>query len=285
MPPRIVLQSWTATPLGAIRLAGFIEDSRGDDQGSGRRLGSYALVLSLRGRCAYWDERNGSRAIGPGEGFLLFPDVRHRYRGAGPTGWDEFFLVFDGPVFDCWRAQGLISPDRPFLRLHPVSYWLARLRACLDPGGMAGRAAALRQICALQAALVEALAVTEGAAATGDRPWLARACSALAEPGAQALPLAGLAKDLGMPFETFRKRFAAAMGMSPGAYRTARLIDEAGRLLATSTLSGRAIAERLGFSDEHYFSRRFRQLAGMTPTDFRRRVASRGGARPATQVR
>ena len=108
---------------------------------------------------------------------------------------------------------------------------------------------------------------------------MARACAALSEPGAQALSLSGLAADLGLPFETFRKRFAAATGMSPGAYRSARLIDEAGRLLATGSLTCREIAERLGFRDEHYFSRRFRQLAGMSPTAFRQRVGQSGPLR------
>ena len=40
------------------------------------------------------------------------------------------------------------------------------------------------------------------------------------------------------------------------------------RLLATSRLSVKEIAARVGFSDSHYFSRIFKEMTGERPTEY-----------------
>jgi len=266
---RIVYQNSAVTPLGAIKFAGYIQNSSGADQGARRRLGSFALVYSLRGECSYWDERTGHRTVGPGELFFLFPGVAHRYGGA-PNAWDEFYMIFEGPLFELWRAQGLIDPDRPFLKLLPVDHWLARLQGCLETHGCLGRDAALRQVAQLQQVIIDALTL-HGPVSARHPPWLPEACEVLGAFDTQRAHLATLARSLGVSFETFRKQFTVSMGTTPAAYRGGRLIDEASRLLSQGELSGKEIAARLGYSDEYHFSRRFKEITGMTPTEFRRR--------------
>jgi AraC-like DNA-binding protein len=46
--------------------------------------------------------------------------------------------------------------------------------------------------------------------------------------------------------------------------------DEARRLLETTTLSCAAIATELGFADQSHFTRHFREIAGITPSQYRR---------------
>ena len=272
-PPGIELKSAAHSPVGAVKSHGLIVDSRGLGQGKGRRLGRYALVYSLAGACNYWDELNGRRTIRAGEAFFVFPEIAHRYGGSGGNPWDELFIVFEGPVFDVWRERGLLDPRRPFLRLEPVPIWRRRIEDGLETGGRVGRAAALWQVVALQALIADALdAQTSGA--HSPPAWIGAACDALSKPGAQTLRLPALARSLGVSFETFRKRFTATMGISPARWRSARMVDAAARLLAGTQLTGKEIAERLGFSDEFHFSRRIRELSGMTPTEFRRRAGA-----------
>lgn len=45
-------------------------------------------------------------------------------------------------------------------------------------------------------------------------------------------------------------------------------IEEAKRLLATSRLSVKEVAARVGFSDSHYFSRIFKEMTGERPTEY-----------------
>lgn len=269
-PQGIELKSSTHSPIGAVKSHGWLRASRGLGQGRGRKLGRYALVFSLSGTCSYWDEINGQRTIRAGEAFFVFPDIAHRYGGLANDPWDELFIVFEGPVFDSWRRQGLLDPRRPFLHLQPVRIWRRRFEACLETGGRVGQAAALWQVIALQALIADALEAQKPGGDTHPA-WIEAACTLLSQPGAQTLRLPDLAKSLGVSFETFRKRFTATMGMSPTRWRSARMVDAAARLLTSAHLTGKEIAEKLGFSDEFHFSRRVRELSGMTPTELRKR--------------
>lgn len=66
--------------------------------------------------------------------------------------------------------------------------------------------------------------------------------------------------------------FKKATGLSPLQYAQTLRIDEAKRFLADPTESIRAIADRLEFHDIGYFSRRFKKVTGLSPTDFRKKL-------------
>ncbi|MFA7345534.1 MAG: AraC family transcriptional regulator [Terrimicrobiaceae bacterium] len=272
---RILFQNAAATPLGSIRLAGLIKQSHGRDQGTQRRLGSFALVYSLSGGCTYWDEQNGRRNIRAGDLIILFPEIAHRY-GVGARGqWDEFFIMFDGPVFDLWRNKGYLDPRNPVRHLEPVSYWLRRFEACMKTGAFIGKSAALRQVCNLQMLLAEILGVESQTTGRPAKPaWLDRACSLLNDGSMEPVLSHKLARSLGLSAETFRKKFTQIMGMPPSRYRVARTIDRACSLIVENQLSGKEIARQLGFSDEYHFSKRFKQVTGLSPSTFRRQLAA-----------
>ena len=268
---RILFQNSATTPLGAITLAGMIENSRGEGQGQGRRLGKYALVYSLKGSCAYWDELGGKRLIRPGDLFFVFPEIAHRYGGVDGENWDEFFIVFEGPLFDTWRAQGLLEPGSALFHLEPIHFWLQRLKACLETSYPPGLQASLDRVTRLQALLVEILFQKAGSK-EAPPDWVAQACLQMEDPRYRRASLGELAALAGVSQETFRKTFARFMGISPGAYRSAKVIDAACRMLIAEPVSGKIIASRLGFSDEYHFSKRFKEVTGYSPSAFRQRL-------------
>ena len=62
----------------------------------------------------------------------------------------------------------------------------------------------------------------------------------------------------------FRKRFTEKMGVSPVQYRMERRIEQAKRLMQTSSLPIGQIALLVGFDDLNYFCRVFRKSTGMS---------------------
>ena len=228
---RIIYQSSSVTPLGGIRSAGIIWHIRGETQwGRELRWVSFGLVYTLNGACRYWNEKVGERPIRKGDLILLFPDVPHRYGTGLDEDWEEFYIVFDGPIFDLWRERGLITPESPIVHLEPVSYWHHRLESCLDSHGAIGQAAALHQICNLQTLLTEMTCYASNQSeALLKAPWVEQACIILSGEESQNLDLPGVARSLGVSFETFRKTFLQIMGISPGRYQAARLMDRAMR--------------------------------------------------------
>ena len=81
-----------------------------------------------------------------------------------------------------------------------------------------------------------------------------------------------LAAAMGMSLATLRRRWTAYHpGMSFSNYRENYFLQESCRRLIETDDLIKEIAAAMGFPDPYYFSRRFRQLARMTPREYRRR--------------
>jgi AraC-like DNA-binding protein len=73
----------------------------------------------------------------------------------------------------------------------------------------------------------------------------------------------------GLSSSHFRKLFREVHGQSARSARRNALMQKARELLLYSDLSVSEIADRLGFSTVHNFSRAFRSMAGISPRQYR----------------
>ncbi|MCT2587131.1 helix-turn-helix transcriptional regulator [Actinophytocola gossypii] len=94
---------------------------------------------------------------------------------------------------------------------------------------------------------------------------------------AEPLDLDALAAAAGFSRYHFAREFRAAFGETPGGYLTRRRVERAKDLLASANLTVTEICVVVGFSSLGSFSRRFRELVGCAPSEYRRRVVARGG--------
>lgn len=90
----------------------------------------------------------------------------------------------------------------------------------------------------------------------------------------QAISFSALAKQLGLPHWKFGAEFKKLTGKTPIDYLTALRIQLSKQQLQ-SALAIREVAQQAGFRDEFYFSRRFRQATGQSPTGYRASPADR----------
>ena len=126
---RLVCQNSVISPVGGVNLAGFLADSSGVPEHPMRIFGRYAVVYLLNGQGRYRDKSGVDVSVRPGDLIFVFPDLPHSYGPLPDRRWDEFYIVFDGPIFHTWQETGLISVSRPVSHLEPVEYWLRRLVA------------------------------------------------------------------------------------------------------------------------------------------------------------
>ncbi len=90
------------------------------------------------------------------------------------------------------------------------------------------------------------------------------------------LSTADLAAISGISEVYFRKIFTALYGVSPAKYiRTVR-IEKAKNLLIDESVSVSEAAELSGFVNLYHFSRTFRNVVGLSPTEYRNKVRSEG---------
>ena len=262
---RLVLHSTVSSKLGEVSLAGFIRNGRGNSITRLRTLGNYALVYLLEGSGRIKSQNLPLMKCRAGDLLFIYPEIPCGY-GPGPRErWSEFYVVFNGPIFDLWRRCGLLQPQNPIRRLPHMRRWLPQLESVTDsslPNTVKGMA---QRVCRLQAFLSDVM--EESAPEIHPVPWLEPAMHALVD--TPDTPPAAIARSLGISYETFRKEFTRRTGLPPARYRLHRLIDQARMLITERSLSNKQLAETLGFYDEFHFSRRFRQVTGQSTRDFR----------------
>jgi AraC-like DNA-binding protein len=260
------------TPLGVVLLGGTNAHARGWKNKPMRILGNYAAVLVLEGNAEFHRPDAALLPLSPGDLLLIFPELPHRYGPPPGRTWSETYLVFNGPVFDLWRKQGVLDPARPVLRLGQVDYWQKQFQRIAEIPAWLGMEQSLLQVCRLQEMLGEALASRrQSRLGAAQWAWLQHA-RRLLDDAPPAVDWDSLAAQLEMSYEGFRRKFTRLAGTSPGRYHAGAVMRRACDLIQRQRLGNKQTAAACGFCDEFHFSRRFRQIIGLSPSEFRHRL-------------
>lgn len=100
---------------------------------------------------------------------------------------------------------------------------------------------------------------------------------AIRENAASPLSHAELADIAGLSERYLNVLFKRYTGMTVKTFAAKARIERASRLLEESALSVGTIAESLGYADIYFFSRQFKQFAGVSPTQYRNRATGAFG--------
>ena len=111
-------------------------------------------------------------------------------------------------------------------------------------------------------------------------PALRRARDLIDREYGEPLDLDAMASEAGYSRYHFARAFTAAYGETPRSYLTRRRIERAKTLLRTANLSVTEICVLVGFSSLGSFSTRFRELVGMSPSQYRVDAVARTGIPP-----
>ena len=84
------------------------------------------------------------------------------------------------------------------------------------------------------------------------------------------LTISEIAENIFVSKSTLTKHFQKELSMSVNEYIYNLIMSEAGNLLLTTTLSILSVSEKFGFSDQLYFSRRFKEKFGKSPREYRK---------------
>lgn len=89
---------------------------------------------------------------------------------------------------------------------------------------------------------------------------------------AESLDLDDMASAAGFSRYHFAREFRGVFGETPRAYLSRRRVERAKDLLVHANLTVTEVCMVVGFSSLGSFSRRFRELVGCSPTEYRNRV-------------
>ncbi len=99
--------------------------------------------------------------------------------------------------------------------------------------------------------------------------WVQEAANLLSERCAEEIRITDLAARFYMEQNSFIRRFKRYIGKTPKEYQMACRMERATVLLSDSDLSLSEIAARCGFASHSFFSKTFKRLYGLTPTEYR----------------
>lgn len=262
--------------LGVIRLAGINQGGFGVGMSPGpmRTLKCYAFNYTLSGHGIYRDERGTSKVV-KGDMVFFFPGLAHGCSTAPQEFWDELWFEFEGPVFDLMKKVRLLNPLKPIVATKDTDYWFRRFFQVIPPVHLRRHTppgAIVSQFATVLTELVVGSRTPEVKPAAHET-WVNRACELMSHSGDRpGHEPSAVAKQLGLSYESFRKKFSRAVGFSPGRFCLDSRIDRAAALLHQGRYRVREIAEMVGFCDEYYFSRCFKRRFGQPPGEFRKRV-------------
>ena len=243
------------------------------DWEKGRVLQEFQLLYIAHGSGIFESEGVPPTLVEAGTAFLLFPGVWHRYKPSESTGWEEFWVGFKGPYADYLMQQGCFSPTFPLIHIGLNAELLQVFMHLSNAVQIEVNVEkeTLRSCLTIQLlALVYASALLNKTEKSDRSQIIQRARFVIHEHEEKQLDMPQLASELNVSYAWFRKEFKETIGISPGQYHLNVRINRAKRLLRESDMSVGQIAYQTGFESEFYFSRIFKNKAGISPLQFRR---------------
>ncbi len=238
---------------------------------TGRRLSEYQILYVTKGEGIFESEITGPRKIKAGDLFILFPNIWHRFRPNKNTGWDEYWVGFDGPLINHYRTNEFLNPENPVIPIglqeDIIENNLKIIQLIKDekPGFQYIVSGILVQI------LGQIFAIKKNHSFEGKmiETQIRQAKIMILENMHTTISQEGIARNIGLGYSLYRKKFKEYTGVPPAQYQIQLRINKAKDLLITTNQSFKELGHELGFESTDYFFRLFKQKTGFTPSEFR----------------
>jgi AraC family transcriptional regulator len=186
-----------------------------------------------------------------------------------------FYIDLQDPSFDL--DSGIACPAiRPRLFFFDQAVWDTALKLKAEIGNSDAYSRQYAE--ALSIVLIHELIRLERTASAAARPlrgglpvWQQRRIIEFIEEHlAEEISLTALAELADLSLYHFARAFTQSFGVPPHRYHMARRMDRAKTLLRRPALTVTEIGVQAGFRETSSFTRAFRRLTGLTPTEYRR---------------
>jgi AraC-like DNA-binding protein len=235
----------------------------------------FQVILGLSGVLHF--EIEGEKRIipqGPGDLFILSPGIRHRWHSEAGSVCENFMFFCDGFSEDELELGRFFNLKRRDIILNfkmepeKSQFYIDNFRNLIQHYNSSNTNimhGLLYAFCGLICLNAKQLNILENQ--EKQHPGLNRALEIIHSDFRKKRSLEDLSKQCGLGPSRLSELFRNALDMSPIQYINDLRIKKASQLLAYSDMNITEIAEYVGFSSLHYFSRFFKSHTGMTPSE------------------
>ena len=241
--------------------------------GNGRVLDEYQIIYIAKGGGIFESVNCSQQTIKEGTILLLFPGEWHRFKPAKQTGWDEYWVGFKGGVIENIAQEQFFTKENAVLEvgLHEIIIALFTEIIEKTKEEKTGYQPLVSGI--VMHLLGEIHSFTRQqifAAEDITESIIKKARIILRTNTDHDITIEKVAQELNVSYAWFRKAFKTYTGIAPHQYLIQLRIEKAKTFLSDHSLSIKEIALKLNFESSFYFSRIFKEKAGVSPEMYRK---------------
>lgn len=240
------------------------------------------VICCLKGEMRYEFDGHDEVLLMSGHALVIPPRTRHRLscgidapsrrvsfklNAPGRRNASEGLSPFTSADLRAIRAELLRRAFRPFRMSSDTIALLERLGGFLHGVGRLTVSARRETRVYISTLLVNCAGKAIEERDTSEPRMMEEATAWLEKHYAKKVSLRALVEHMGYGRTRFFELFRRKTGLSPNDYLIRLRIAKARELLADGRLSVKAVATMTGFSDPGFFSRTYKRLTGLKPTD------------------
>lgn len=237
----------------------------------GRVLSEYQIIYISKGKGSFSSDSTKKTNISKGQVIFLFPGQWHTYCPHQETGWNEYYIGFEGNIIDNIVANSFISPENQILDVG-VNEDLVNLFSTAIKVAKEDKTAAQQNLAGIVFNILGtllSLAQNRDFESRDSAQKIEQAKIIMIENIHKDIDIKGIATNLGISYSLFRKAFKEYTGYAPAQYFQELKLRKAKELLAETNYSIKEISYELNFSSYEYFLSFFKKRVGFTPLGYR----------------
>jgi AraC-like DNA-binding protein len=245
--------------------------SNWQEPGKGRVLEEFQLLYITRGRGAFFSGGELFR-ITEGTAFFLLPGVPHWYCPDIDSGWNEYWVGFSGAYPEHLVKRGFITKNQPVYKTGVRNELVEGFHEIRDLADNQPPAFQHRCGSVVINLIAKILSFSTAQEQGSETDKLISSARILFEENLYtSLGMDEIVKSLKVDYGWFRGIFKSYTGLSPYQYFLQMKINKAKQILQTGELTVKETAYKLGFENQYYFSRIFKNKTGISPKGWQER--------------
>jgi AraC-like DNA-binding protein len=242
------------------------------DPAKGRKLPEYQCIYIVRGE-GYFESSYCKRTkLVSGTMLIIFPNVWHTYMPNKDTGWEVYWLGFNGNMAKHFFSKTSFTPQQAILQIGFNEMLLSLFQQGIDIA-TAQKIAYQQMLAGITLGILHTIYYAEKnslLANTVITEKINKAKTLMRNTNYDHLSIQQIAEELNMSYSWFRRVFKEYTGFSPTQYLIEIKIQNAKNLLRNTEQSVKAISFSLQFESTSYFVTLFKEKTGVTPMEYRK---------------
>jgi AraC-like DNA-binding protein len=237
----------------------------------GRVLHEYQLVYITKGRGLFRSDSIPEKQVCKGRLMMLFPGQWHTYRPLQETGWNEYYIGFEGSMIDHLVENAFLARDNQILEVGLNEELVSLFSRAIEiaENDKISAQQYLAGIVFHMIGMILSISKNKVFEIGNVDQKIEQAKIIMNENVFKNIDPEELAMKLNISYSWFRKVFKDYTGYAPAKYFHELKLRKAKQLLVETSHSAKEISFMLDYkSTEHFFSL-FKKRTGFTPLEYR----------------